>query len=362
MHYLLIPYFCLVLFYLSGYEKRDTAAGQGILIFGCAVLALMLWAAIVFRPPLGDIWRYMQTYKQLSNISFPVLLATEKPEILFRVLTWLSGQFSSSSWVYLSLTFGLYFTVFLCAIKRVLSRTNCLVLFLVYSMYPYFIAYGASGIRQGLGLVFMLMGLVQLYHHRRSGWFWLLLTPFWHKGMWLAVAVIAALHLIPEDKRLRYSLYALGFFSLLSASGLNQQIGGLFSAFIDLDARYDIYFDDEVAKNINYKTGFRLDFFLFSLFPVLIWVSLRQQLVAEQLKMADYWLAIYIALNCLYHLFSFAPFADRFASFSWFILPLVILQTCLATRQTLWHNVYVIFFAGLNVLLLQFYTAKYLYL
>ena len=103
-----------------------------------------------------------------------------------------------------------------------------------------------------------------------------------------------------------------------------------------------------------------VDFFLFSVFPVLL-VGLFRFLGSTKLsERSAWWLGLYVLLNTIYHWFSFAPFADRFASFSWFLLPIVVYLVVLDFRGGVLRASALTMMVLVNVALLQGYTGRWI--
>lgn len=73
-----------------------------------------------------------------------------------------------------------------------------------------------------------------------------------------------------------------------------------------------------------------------------------------------WWLSLYLSLNIIYQLFAFAPFADRFAAFSWFIMPIVIFLQFQEARSPQLVSQLIFSFVLGNILLLQFYTGNWI--
>lgn len=358
MHYLLLPYSIAILLFVWFYDKKNNQAALAGMIFMCMVTIVMLWSAIVFRPLSGDSWRYMQKFKEIQQLTFVQAFGADEPEFLFRWLNWFIGQLTSSKVIFFSSIFVLFIVPFWIACRRYFSLVNSIALLMACSMYPYFIAYAASGIRQGMGLSLMLLALVMLSKRSKWGWLWLFLAPLWHGGMGLAVLVIIGIYLIPRffDAQ-KFIFIMLGVSILLSFTGVNDTIASYLPTLIDIETRHDIYFNKEIE--INYRTGFRADFFIFSMFPLVIYYFLKKEIVNN--VQPEFWITIYAGLNSIYHFFSFAPFADRFASFSWFIIPFVLLVIIVNSRNIGFYiKLFVLVFSMINILLLQFYSGKYL--
>lgn len=365
MHYLLIPYSLLAGIYLLHFARQREASDRfGMVVVAVGILLLLAFAAVI-RPVAGDSWRYNLGFQIMRNMSLPDALAFRGTDPLFTLLNWLVGQISAAPAALFAATFSIYICGFIVAVNRLVGPVKTISVVMAYSMYPYFIAYGVSGLRQGLSLVFLLIGIVCLAQAQRKAWIWLLIGPLWHSGSWLAVGVIGLHQLLyryVHNPRIRLIVVAAAFagVTFLSVSGINQDLMQRLLDYLTIQKSHQIYFEDAASQGIAYRTGFRLDFYLFSLVPVLTGWLMSRKIDSTRKPALMWWLTLYLALNMLYHLFSFAPFSDRFASFSWFLMPLIVfLQVWHSRRPRLIFNV-TLGIICINILMLQFYTGHFL--
>jgi hypothetical protein len=361
MHFLLIPYALLsAIFVLHFLTHRQKGSRAGLAVVSYATGAL-LFVAMLLRPVTGDSWGYYQRFIKLRNVGLKDAFHDRASDPLFTLLNWLAGQFGTSELLLFGATLVVFFGIFVLALRSLLAPAAATVVFMCYTVFPYFVAYAASGLRQGLAMVFLLMALVQFSRGRRDGWLWLLVAPLWHSGAWLAVIVIVAhqsLILVTRRERSRWLvvLGTLGVAILLSATGVNRELLGRLP--VEIPVEKLIYFTD--PSQYGYRAGFRADFLLFSLVPLTSAWALRRKAPTFSYRGSGWWLSIYLSLNMIYHLFAFAPFADRFAGFSWFLMPLVIFLQVRETRSRPLQIAFVSVVALVNLVMLQFYTGKFI--
>lgn len=363
MHFLLIPYALLCALFVALYSsRRDSITRTGLLV-PCGATTLLLFMAMWWRPVEGDSWRYVQYFKALQGMSLADALAYQASDPLYTLLNWVVGGLGKdAAWLF-GATLVIYFGVFVAALRRLLSPLDVLVVLMCYTAFPYFVAYGASGLRQGLSLVFLLMAYTCLRRGEKTAWLWALLAPFWHSGAWLGVAGLGAHQLMcwqirRTENRWIMVLGVFGVSILLSLTGLNQSLMAGLPGLVELRGAHEIYFEE--AQAYGYRAGFRPDFVAFSLLPLVTAWLLRRGGKSFDYAGPGWWLSLYLSLNVVYHLFAFAPFADRFAAFSWFILPLVIFMQVREVRS---YDLRTLFVGGaclVNVVMLQFYTGNFI--
>lgn len=363
MHFLLIPYSLLCTLFTVLFFKREQVNSRTGMFVAAAITTGLLFFSMWLRPATGDSWRYLEYFRDLRDMTLASAMTYREPDPLYVLLNWLAGRVGDQAWVLFGATLVVYFGVFLAAIRRLVRPVEVLVVLMCYTAFPYFVAYGANGLRQGLALVFLLMAYVQIRQGLRAGWWWLFLAPLWHSGAWLAVAVTVAHQVMCRfvvSPRRRWALVLSTFLVsvLLSFTGLNESLMRQLPTFVDLKQTQEIYFTD--AVDVGYRAGFRFDFMLFSLLPLLTALLLRVRHSTFSYTGPGWWLSLYLSLNVVYQLFAFAPFADRFAGFSWFLLPLVILLQVRAHPSKDLLTIFVAAVCLVNLAALQFYTGNFI--
>jgi len=370
VHYLLVPYsilaavFLLSLTGVGGAPNRRSSGPVAVAL----LIFLLLTIAVAVRTPAGDSSYYLSDFRSISGEPFGQAVG-QSADPLFALLSWLVGRVSLASWAFFGSIFVLFAGVFGAALLRLFRPQHAAVMVVAYSMYPFAVAYATNGLRQGLALAFLLMGLVSL---RESGvvqgWIWLLMAPGWHSGAWLAVIAIAVVQLLTlvvrrPSYRLGLVLGVLVGAILLSVSGLN--------VYLTQDVAHEIGFEPEPRQAIYlqpaaaygdyaYQAGFRVDFLTLSLLPIASMLVMRRRIRNEEIDGVYWWLTVYVVLNVVYHLFSFAPFADRFGAFSWILIPVVIYMQVCSTRSSRAVESFAVMATVSSVVLLATYTGPFL--
>lgn len=365
MHYLLIPYLVLSFTFVVQFHSRRDAGARTGLVFTAGATLLLMYMAMVLRPANGDSWRYFQYFLDLRTMGLQEALDYREPDLLYALLNWGVGRLGGIEWLLFGATLTVYMGIFVWAVHRLVGLKGTAVLLMCYAAFPYFVAYAANGLRQGLSFAFLLMAFVCFQQKKRSAWAWLLLAPLWHSGAWMGVGVAVTHWLmcrLIRSERMRWAMVLSVLFSAiaLSASGLNDPLLSRLPDFITMQQSHEIYFTD--TELYGYRAGFRWDFLLFSLVPLGSGLLLRKMAPTFSYAGSGWWLSLYLSLNSLYHLFSFVPFADRFAAFSWILMPLVVFLQFRETRSLNAMAMFVAAISLVNVTMLQFYTGQFIQL
>lgn len=359
---LFLPYVIVSLVFLgfaSGRHRSDTKAI--LFLLSMAAMALIV-IRLALRTPAGDSGRYYLLFSKIQEMGVVHAIATLDVDYLFVTVLWIIGIFGHSSTFFFGAFLLLYLFLLVCAVRISTGNLGSSLVILLYSIYPFFVAYGASGLRQGLALVILLVGYASLHAGKRTSWLWILLAPFAHNGAWLAVGVVimhqTSLMLFKTDKY-RWALILTLYFGIVFSTA----VGVDFRSFLpdtDIAQKQQFYLDEVNLKFNYYRTGFRLDFVLFSIFPLVsgFWATGQISLPSINSK-AGWWLSLYLSLNIIYHVFSFAAFSDRFAAFSWFILPLIIYFQVEATGKMKKFQEFAIYSILGNLVILGLYTRNF---
>jgi hypothetical protein len=324
----------------------------------CAMTTVLI--AAVFREIGGDTGRYISAFTRMEGRPFPNFWSEFDNNPLFIILNWTLSRFGTDPlWLIVPTT--LFCIVMLqYSLRGILNRTDTAIAIFLYSAYPFFIFYVSSGIKQAIALALLFQMYVSLQKKQNlMAFIYLALAPAFHSGAFLVVAPVI-LHLLlyrPGMHRrniLIVSILGLLICTLLSATGVNQALLAPIQSVVTLPDNYSIYFED--AAQFNYNAGFRVDFTLFSFLPFAAALWLKSQGHELSLEKSYWWLNLYTMLACIYQLFSFAPFADRFAAFSWYLIPAILVVMLADADKRKPRQVVILSFALLNILILQFYT------
>lgn len=216
---------------------------------------------------------------------------------------------------------AIYFTCIYITCKKLfpnhilLSFLVCLAAFSTFS-------YGTNGIKAGAAGSLFLVTLA----YRDKMWvsiLFLLLSWGFHHSMQLPV-VAYVLTLIFKDKK----WYFYGWiFCLVMAVAHITFFQGLFAGFSD--DRGSDYLMSNSNDMWGGKSGFRIDFVIYSAMPVLMGYFVKYKYYLED-KLYDIMLNIYLVTNGIWMLCMYAQFTNRIAYLSWFMYPIVLIYPCFA--------------------------------
>ncbi|WP_100658720.1 EpsG family protein [Alteromonas flava] len=295
-----------------------------ILLFCCVIQVALMY---ILRDIHGDTFRYLRSYDRMVGQDFAVALIESGKEVGFTVLSWFSANAGVSHRWYLASIFVIGILPFIAGLKR-LYGDGWGYMFIVYVSYPFFLSYFASGMRQAVAMSIAFLAIVNYAHHFKLIRTLIIIgiASLFHMSVLVLLPALFALHFAERFLTLPKILFVWVVVVFISAAGINESALGFLSSFFDDSSRYQYYLDSdkvaEVRDLMGYQTGFRLDFTLFSIVPVLF------VLYFERRQGIDLWLVkFYLIVNCAFQLLSFTASNDRFAALSWFYIPAILVHS-----------------------------------
>lgn len=101
-------------------------------------------------------------------------------------------------------------------------------------------------------------------------------------------------------------------------------MGQLFDSFSMVDSRVEYYSGTIGSQFSSYKTGFRWDFLIYSIVPVIIYILLVKKCQIEDEVLSKIF-NLYLFTNAVWLLAIRIAFTDRIAYLSWFLIPFITL-------------------------------------
>lgn len=233
--------------------------------------------------------------------------------------------FTDKSFVFFLITALLYMIGYYVFIRKHIIPPYRFILFFTVITSMGFYSYANNTLRSGLALALFLAVMSRPYFLKLGTLLLMLLVVFIHKSLLLpAGALLLSLMYRPKNYFMEVWLVCL-LLSLL--------IGDVF---VNLFGEYFSFADSRVtdytAQNhqLQYKTGFRWDFVIFSVIPILL--ARYYQKKGYSNRLYSQLLSMYVISNAFWLLLIRIPFSDRLATLSWFLIPVLIMYPLLTKR------------------------------
>ena len=262
----------------------------------------------------------------------------ERFEIGFSLLMQLFSKIMPSVELFFTIVASIITVTYIHTFRKIYSKcfldktdsTNALAVFFALLLFSsWYISSTTNGLRQGLSLVFLYWACVELFYNSKKFRFTILFL--------IAISFHYSALLIAPFLPIRYLRFRFVFFIWVCAgigyiTGVNELAVKMFSETLNLPIyQYVKYFSlAEGSENQGggLYVGFNMSFFIYTLFwPVLLLIIIKIKIPFKN-KLANSeniytLLKIYFLLSLVYFILGFGPFSNRYALFSWFLVPVM---------------------------------------
>ncbi|WP_333988072.1 EpsG family protein [Providencia huaxiensis] len=333
-------------------NKKGMAVG---VLLGVFLLSTAFIFSINYnRDIMSDSILYSQYYKVIGDVSVGSLFQYKDDyEILFRLYTWSIAKITDDVHFYFGFTALIIYLISSFGLIALLGKTYGLIASFMLLTYPWFSLYSSSGIRQGFALSILFFSFAKTIDGKWcKAIFFVILASLFHRTAIVWLPIIAVMMAKPSLRKIMILYFIVSIFSFFNVFEI------FLSKLIDIDslsAREQLYFNNE--EN-SYRVGFRWDFYLLSLFPLLSLFFLRMKFsfdgISEKCNSA---MCVFYILNMYMLFFSFIRYYDRFAAFSWILIPAILcILVKMSGRLTIRSYVVMLFVMLANTVAFRFYN------
>lgn len=307
---------------------------------GAFILTVIIIIFIGNRPSspvFVDMNYYAYTYDNIYTGSLSLTSSDSRGEWLFSLFGNLCKLLGFSTTQYFISIASIYYGLMLFSCWM-LMRRNLLVAVLFCFISLSCFAYGVNGMRNGMACSFAMMAIALLNTNKWGKIFSILLMFIafsLHRSTILpCFCAISALLFVKNTKWAIYFWGASILISLLVGNYVTE-----FFVNLGFDDRMESYanLDEEgnIMESTNVKSGFRVDFILYSIMPIIMawYVTVKRNFKDLTYHVIS---ITYILANSFWIMVIRSEQSNRFAYLSWFLYPIVIAYPLL--RMNLWNN------------------------
>ncbi|MCX1641069.1 O3 family O-antigen polymerase [Escherichia coli] len=353
----LLFYFFIYLSLLPVLIKEGARGNGKYFYFFDLYIYLVLASLIIYIICTRDIFSDSDTERYLSILEYYRIngFYLFDKNYIFAVYTYLYSLYIDGYYMYMIIPLITLLYSYCKLVKPLKYPVYSFSLVLI-ATFPVFWQLSASAFKQCIAISFILLALVHIIQtkYKQAVLLSLIASSFHFTAL---TFFIFSLFFYIRKERVSLNLFFLiWFFSVIfSTSGLNSYIPSIIP-FYDLvgESKVNIY-----LESTNNATGFRVDFFLFSLAPVLI-IFINRTLVIKDRYIKMIALS-YLYFNSIYNIMSFIPFSDRVAAYSWCLSPIILLWSALKCRSSI-YMLSSIGIALLNPLIFMYYNSMFIFL
>ena len=272
---------------------------------------VIVWLLLGLRPisyAFGDMGNYNHSFNIMQSGG-----VVTGSDFLFNWLMKFCVDYLNVNWFFF-ICFTVYIVPYYVALKRWFQSNWIWPFALMVALFSFY-AFGVNGIRNGMAASVFLLGLAYKGPTR-----WLLFLAAFGLHSSLALPIASAILFI-KFKNIDHYVYV--WLACLVITLAVPSLGALLSGTGLFDEKLDAYMNADMSQAGMGRSGFRADFLLFGLLPILIGLFYRYKLKFND-PVYNEILAIYIISNAFWLLVIRIPFSNRVAYLSWFLYGLVV--------------------------------------
>ena len=303
--------------------------------------SILIILFIGLRPVSGRHFTDMGMYAHTYNNIYDGLLggsSDERGEWLFYYLGNTCKSLGLIDREYFLVIASIYFGLMTLTCWRIMRRNMFVAIlfcFISFSCY----SFGTNGIRNGMAASIMMLAITFLNDDNKKHLIIAFLLMFAsvsiHKAMFLpGFCAIVALFWMKDPMYAIYFWFLSIFISLVAGNYVTE-----FFVNLGFDDRMEEYANldefGEVKESVNVKAGFRIDFILYSIMPIIMawYVTVKRNFKDRLYNIIA---STYILANAFWIMVIRSEQSNRFAYLSWFLYPIVIAYPLL--RMNVWED------------------------
>lgn len=291
-------------------EEKENATG-------CWLLCIFLILFIGTRPVSGRYFVDMTNYANWWGLHKWHGFNWNAENLLFDNLYGYMGNIFPDATYFFVLIAVIYFVCMLIVCRK-LFPSNTLIVYLVCLAAFSTFSYGTNGIKAGAAASLFLVALAYRDKMLISILF-LLLSWGFHHSMQLPVAAYLLTLFFKKKEWYFYGWLFCLLMAILHVTFFQNLFAGMSD---ESGAGY-------LSTNGDWggKSGFRIDFVIYSAMPVLMGYYMKYKYLLED-KLYDIMLHMYLVCNGIWMLCMYAQFTNRIAYLSWFMYPILLIYPC----------------------------------
>ncbi|MBY0065618.1 EpsG family protein [Empedobacter falsenii] len=316
-------YFALaivVLFFVSEYviNKKKSNKLQNIILIIFACLYIFL---------IGTRDKFVGEDSERTLVYFLGIKTINSLDELKDIGIYLISKFariiSDDYKVFFTINSILYVVPITIGIFNITKKNRLIFFFLLVSMF-FFKSMGINTTRQGIAFAFFFLAIA-LYNNKKWISIILLIIAFFNHA---SIIIPISFYLISKkftDMKIVFIIYVTCTVISMFNINVNEFLGKIPIVNILVEERMNRYYKEEYQ--LVYKTGFRLDFFIFNTIFVYIGYNALKHLDEKivTIKLYKNYLITYMFTSSFFFLMFSAAFSDRFGFLSWLFIPLILL-------------------------------------
>ena len=315
----------ITFFVYSKYSKKNSEITYPLKVKktpGTLLLALFMTFFIGFRPESGvfiDMINYITDYYAFHQNNIFVFDKEAENFLFDNYFAWVGSLDLGTTFFFVSIAI-VYFIGTYIACKKMFPQ-DTLAAYLVFLAAFSTFSYGTNGIKAGAAAAIFLMAIA--YRNNLKICIPLILVSWGCHHSMIMVVVAFILTLIVKNSKIYFAGWCLCLLIAMAHITFFQELfAGILSDSGDTSgANYLNAVDNEWGG----RTGFRIDFVIYSAMPILVGYLAVYKKKMQLSKSYTSLINLYMTLNGTWMLCMYANFTNRIAYLSWFLYPIVLI-------------------------------------
>lgn len=302
-----------------------------LLYIACAILCVVIGFRPLSSRYFGDTVNYAYSYFNVTTLILPDFTPGEGDWLFYWISLTCYALGMDISWFFTLIMFGYVFCA-LIGIQR-LFRNNTYAAMLCFLGAFSFFSYATNGIRNGLATSVVILAIALSATKKKN--YILTLILFYAAFSLHKSTILPILSFVAASTVRNYKFFLIFWVSsIVLFLVASSPVENLFTQ-LGFDDRLSSYIEGSEAYAQQYKSGFRLDFLIYSSMPIYLGYHVIE---TRGIKNRTYELLLntYILSNSFWVMLMGAAFSNRFAYLSWFLYPIVMAYPC--CRMNVWND------------------------
>ncbi len=328
----------LTIFYYNktrGYNTQRLLHGNNTDKNTLTILCIAISIFIGFRPIVwgffADTWGYYHSFEHYARLPLSIDIITEgAKDGLFYYIEIVCTRFTTATGWFLIIALS-YYLLTLCAARRLFSNNAYAAMLAFFTAFSTF-SYATNGIRNGMACSLLLLAFSYIVVPGKKNIITAIILGFLATQIHASVSLPALCCIATLFYRNIRSATYIWFFSIIIYFIAGSFVSSFFQN-LGFDDRLGAYIADSERYATTAKSGFRIDFLIYSFMPIwMAWYTIVKCKITN--RTYNIIACTYIYSNAVWVMLMNAAFSNRFAYLSWFMYPFVLVYPVL--KFNLW--------------------------
>jgi hypothetical protein len=334
--YMSVALFAVILINEYVYRRKNSDDVQNFLLLFYALVMILL---------IGIRDKRVGSDSERSLVYFTgakvVRSLSELKDIGTYFISLFARKISDNYKVFFTLNAALYVTPIIIGIRNLTQKNRFLIFFIVVSMF-FFKTMGINTTRQGIAFSFFFLAVTYFDKKKWLSIVFFFVAFFNHASIIIPIMVFILSTRI-NNLKVIFSIYVAATALSLVNFNLSELLGKIPVINILVQERLDQYYTK--GAKVAYKTGFRVNFFIFNtIFALIGYYTLKSiENIEEYLKYKRFYVT-YMLTSAFFFLMFSAAFSDRFGFLSWIFIPFLIYPYTQTNQKIGVVNLFGVFF------------------